>query len=251
MAYDDIHVSPTFDKTSPAYEYVKCLDNRSGTIRAILEDLVNAHKDIQGNYTSYPQKTRLEKYFGVKRPNGEVKQEMLNSLKNMKEKENKRIVYEVQYIRFFQEYEYTLTNDGRIKRYFVLLVIQFAKKLAANGGPKKNMMQSFFDDFFKFQKECISKNCDEKWKLALEGKEASIEVAEKMFALLADQWFSITAADSRSDKYNAQQVADIVLEFMELNPECSYIDNGFTMSLFSRFVREKLNAVKAPVPSAS
>lgn len=240
-------IGMSLQPSSPAFPFMENLQNRSGFLKVVLEDFLkaNAKKDLDG-YAELSENERLEKYFGVGKPNNMLEQELLNAIGQMRAKEKQRLAYEVEYIRLFQEYEDIFEKYESMEQLFKLLSGYFAKRLAAGTGSKKNIRHAFFSDFLEFQKTRMSCSTEE----LIRKYKYDFSAAEKVFILLADQWFSVSVMMEEAKKYTPGQVVDCVLGFMQSHPECSHMDGGAVMSLFSRFIREKLNMAEKLVPAA-
>ncbi len=241
-------IGMSLQPSSPAFPFMENLQNRSGFLKVVLEDFLkaNAKKDLDG-YAELSENERLEKYFGVGKPNNMLEQELLNAIGQMRAKEKQRLGYEVEYIRLFQEYEDIFEKYEPMEQLFRVLSCYFAKRIVAGNGLKKNIRHAFFSDFFEFQKTRMTSSST--GELIAKYK-CDFSAAEKVFILLADQWFSVSAMMEEAKKYTAEQVVDCVLGYMESHPECSHMDGGAVMSLFSRFIRDRFNTAADLVPVA-
>ena len=234
--------------SSPAHSFVSTLENKSGYACCVLEDFLEANNNPR-DYMDVPKEKRLETYFGRKPSRKKIEKRILDSISKMKENK-KRLLYEVEYIHFFQEEGDIFTKDLPFDCCFTHLIVGYAKNLDRNGGPKKNVRYSFFSDFSSFRDSYILNRSNVGWVKSLEEKESLLDAGERLFVLLTDQWFFISDTLPDAKKYTTEQVVECVLGFMEAHPDSAYMDTGLAMSLFARTMRDKFTAAVKPVPAA-
>lgn len=243
-------ISMTLQPSSPAFHFIDTLQNRSGFMRIVLEDFLKKNENPR-NYPGLPEKERMEKYFNVKRPRSEIREEILASVAQMRSGEEiKRLCYELEYVDLLQQCGEIFIKKILQDCYFVQFVVLNAKKLAKNGVPYQGVKHAFFSDLENFRESCSSNHPDADWIRRIEEQETSISEAERLFALLANHWYSIADILPGAETKSLEWVTGSVLDYMGENPDAAYMDSAFAATSFTNFVKRKLRTEVKPTPAA-
>lgn len=242
----------SIQSSSMAFPFLNALENKSGFGRVVLEDFLKVNKgNHPENYTELSEKERLEKYFYVKKSRNEIKQLVLKYVAQMKAEEKERLSYEMEYVYLLQRYGRIFIKKLYLDYYFLQFVVLNAKKLAKNGVPYQGVEYAFYLDLESFRALYADNYSDAKWVTKFVEQEQSINAAERLFALLANQWFAIMDMLPGAKALAAGQVVDYILEFMETYPDCAYMDSGFATVEFTVFLERKLKTIEKPAPTAA
>ena len=243
-------IGMTLQPSSPAFPFVNALQNRSGFMRIVLEDFLKKNKNPK-NYPELPEKERLEKYFNVKKPRSEVRQEVLASVAQMKSKEEiKRLCYELEYVDLLQQCGRIFIKKILQDCYFVQFVVKNAKKLAENGLPYQGVNHAFFSDLEDFRETCARNYTNESWMKQIEEREKAVSDAERLFVLLANHWYAIADILPEAGSKNLEWVAESILDYMAENPASAYMESAFAAASFTNFMKRKLQTDENHTPAA-
>lgn len=235
---DGYRVATVLPPLSDASRFLQDVDNKADFLRMVLNDLMEAYP-YPFEYTELSKEERLERFFGVKIPYEKIISELTKMIRKM-ENDRERLYTEVEYVRFYINFMKIFLKKLPGNSFFVWFVYSNVEKIVKGNRHKTETEYAVISDLKAFGAE-YEKNSDNKvWMSHLAAKERCISETETLFIRLAYHWFCLCNLSSDMEKYSAEEITNMILDFMNTIVHFGSMDDMLLMSYFTRFVKNKL-----------
>lgn len=233
-------VATTLPEGHPLRRVFVGVDNNSGFLRMLLEDLYKVHPDFK-SYMTMPEKERMRVYFGVKPSMEEEVGKLLEELEGMTAdgETKQKLFLEAVYVAMFEPYKAVYAGkkecpSALIKYFASYSAGRDVKKMQPDRMAGSDLFRSFSDSIAKFF--CMyppEKAALEEW----EGKIRSLPQVEKLYInLCADMCTVCTAGEILEGS-----PADYILGFMkEYLSSCADSGKSIHTAFFERMKADSL-----------
>lgn len=239
-------VATTLPEGHPLRRVFVGVDNNSGFLRMLLEDLYKVHPDFK-SYMTMPEKERLRVYFGVKPSMEEEVGKLLEELEGMTaDGETKRkLSLEAVYVAMFEPYKTVYAG----KKGCPSALIKYFASYSAGGDVKKlqpdrtvatDLFRSFSDSIAEFF--CTyppEKAALEEW----EGKIRSLSQAEKLYMDLCADMCTVCTAGEILESRPAGYILGFMGEFLR---GCADSGKSMHTAFLERMKADGLGAFREP-----